>query len=125
MVAVGYGNGSFAPCIKLFGFGEYLAAHHMLIAHARAYRAYDSDFRVTQKGRLTPEMSIFGQVAQVDQMHDLTWRKIPGKITIGLNMMYHWPKTDSMEDEAAAERAMQFQVSKIMVEFLLKVSIKY
>uniref|UniRef100_A0A0A9XVM1 Myrosinase 1 n=2 Tax=Lygus hesperus TaxID=30085 RepID=A0A0A9XVM1_LYGHE len=82
MVAVGYGNASMAPCINLFGYGEYLAAHHLLIAHAKAYRVYDQEFRATQQGR----------------------------VTIALDTMYHFPKTDSKEDLEAAERAMQFQL---------------
>ncbi|KAF6211407.1 hypothetical protein GE061_011919, partial [Apolygus lucorum] len=66
MIAIGYGNATMAPCIKLFGYGEYLAAHHMLIAHAKAYRVYDEEFRPTQQGR----------------------------VTIALNSMYHFPKTE-------------------------------
>ncbi|BET01143.1 glycoside hydrolases [Nesidiocoris tenuis] len=82
MVAIGHGKDWFAPALKHFGTGEYLSAHHLLLAHATAYRIYHTEFRSSQRGQ----------------------------VTIALNMMYHWPKTESKLDKEAAERAMQFQM---------------
>ena len=38
---LGYGNAAFAP--KIYSPGEkiYLVAHHIILAHAKAYRAYN------------------------------------------------------------------------------------
>ncbi|KAL1462360.1 hypothetical protein WDU94_014200 [Cyamophila willieti] len=63
--------------------GEYLAAHNMLRAHARAYRLYERKFKASQKGR----------------------------VAISLNTHYYYPLNESSkEDHLAAERAIQFQM---------------
>lgn len=40
----------FAPGLDMNGIGEYLAAHTVLKAHAKAYHLYDNEFRSSQKG---------------------------------------------------------------------------
>lgn len=47
----GYSNDVWAPGISVIG-GEYLCAHHMLLAHAHAYHAYKDQFFATQNGRV-------------------------------------------------------------------------
>ncbi|XP_067010250.2 myrosinase 1-like [Anabrus simplex] len=69
-----------APAINKPGVGDYLATHHLLIAHARAYHLYDEQYRAKQQG----------------------------KVTITLNTDWHEPLTNSTEDIAAADRARQF-----------------
>lgn len=49
-VTAGYGGSDFAPMINLEGVGEYLAAHHILKAHARAYRLYQKNFKAQFNG---------------------------------------------------------------------------
>ncbi|XP_067010249.2 myrosinase 1 [Anabrus simplex] len=73
-------DGLIAPSIKKPGVGDYLATHHLLIAHARAYHLYDEQYRAKQQG----------------------------KVSIALNTDWHEPLTNSTEDIAAADRAMQF-----------------
>lgn len=46
----GYGGGYFAPGIVSNGVGEYVCAKNVLLAHARAFRIYDKEFRQKQKG---------------------------------------------------------------------------
>lgn len=46
----GYGLGRFAPGLKMHGVGEYLSAKYIVLAHAKAYRLYDKEFRSKQKG---------------------------------------------------------------------------
>ncbi|XP_068082738.1 myrosinase 1-like [Anabrus simplex] len=41
-----------APSIDKPGVGDYLTAHHVLIAHARAYHLYDEQYRATQQGKV-------------------------------------------------------------------------
>lgn len=48
----GYGEGYFAPGIVSRGVGEYICAKNLLLAHAKAYRIYDKQFRAKQKGML-------------------------------------------------------------------------
>lgn len=70
-----------APSINAHGIGEYLTAHTILKAHAKAYHIYDQEFRPTQNG----------------------------KVSITLNQEYCQPKDEaSQADIDAAERCMQF-----------------
>jgi beta-glucosidase/6-phospho-beta-glucosidase/beta-galactosidase len=47
----GYGQpNATAPGIDAHGIGEYMAAHTVLLAHARVYHMYDEVFRNRQKG---------------------------------------------------------------------------
>lgn len=39
-----------APGLAINGSGEYLAAHNIIRAHAKAYRLYEREFKKTQKG---------------------------------------------------------------------------
>jgi beta-glucosidase/6-phospho-beta-glucosidase/beta-galactosidase len=41
---ISYGFGIWAPGIKSPGFGDYLCGHHMLLAHAKAYRLYQEKY---------------------------------------------------------------------------------
>ncbi|KAG5891685.1 hypothetical protein JTB14_020102 [Gonioctena quinquepunctata] len=49
----GYGNGGFAPGIASPGVGEYICARHVLLAHAKAWRVFDTEFRASLKTRNT------------------------------------------------------------------------
>jgi hypothetical protein len=40
-----------APSVDTAGIGDYLAAHTVLHAHAKAYHLYDNEFRAKQGGR--------------------------------------------------------------------------
>ncbi|CAH1957668.1 unnamed protein product [Acanthoscelides obtectus] len=48
----GYGVGVFAPGIFKPGEGNYICAKNVLLAHAKAYRIYDEEFRATNKGKV-------------------------------------------------------------------------
>lgn len=77
----GYGGGSLPPLVNANGVGEYLCAHHVILAHARTYRVYRSKYYATQKG----------------------------KVGINLQAKFYYPNTPtSTNDMDAAERAMQF-----------------
>ena len=41
MTVLGYGNAVFAPKIYSPGIKVYIAAHNIILAHAKAYRVYD------------------------------------------------------------------------------------
>lgn len=79
----GYGIGAMAPGYHSAGIGEYLCAHTVLKAHARAYHIYDTEFRDVQKGK-------------VSLVVDTDWFE---------------PASNSTEDIEAAERKIQFNVS--------------
>lgn len=68
---------------NLWGIGEYLCGHTLIMAHASVYRMYDVEFKQTQRGR------------------------------VGLVVDDFWyePATDKPEDIEAAERKLQFTVS--------------
>lgn len=46
----GYSYGSSPPLVNLRGTGEYLCAHHVLLAHAAAYETYKRNFKNDQRG---------------------------------------------------------------------------
>eukprot|EP00418_Pyrodinium_bahamense_P013713 CAMPEP_0179117348 /NCGR_PEP_ID=MMETSP0796-20121207/55111_1 /TAXON_ID=73915 /ORGANISM="Pyrodinium bahamense, Strain pbaha01" /LENGTH=488 /DNA_ID=CAMNT_0020815711 /DNA_START=21 /DNA_END=1488 /DNA_ORIENTATION=- len=79
----GYATGDHAPGrTKARGQEPYLAAHHMLLAHARAVKRYRSQFQSRQNGR----------------------------IGIVLNAEWMEPATDKASDFAAAQRALDWHV---------------
>ncbi|XP_032513180.2 myrosinase 1-like [Danaus plexippus] len=79
----GYGGNFFVPALKSHGVGAYLCSHYMLLAHARAYRLYDKQFRPHQKG----------------------------KVGITLDAFWAEPKDyNKEEDHEAAERYLQMHV---------------
>lgn len=75
---LGYGHGSFAPGRKS-NREPYLAAHHILLSHAKAVDLYRSKYH-TQNG-------------SIGITNNCDWRE---------------PLTDKVEDKEAAERALQF-----------------
>lgn len=80
---LGYANGEMAPGRKEAPDTEpYLAAHHIIIAHARAVRKYRAEFQGTQGGQ----------------------------IGITLNMDWREPRTAGDADRAAAQRALDWQL---------------
>jgi len=80
---LGYANGEMAPGRKEKPETEpYLAAHHIILAHARAVRSYRTTFQKEQKG----------------------------VIGITLNMDWREPLTTKDEDRAAAQRALDWQL---------------
>uniref|UniRef100_A0A1B6D5W8 beta-glucosidase n=2 Tax=Clastoptera arizonana TaxID=38151 RepID=A0A1B6D5W8_9HEMI len=78
----GYSNAGYAPYLDLHGTGDYLAAHTLIRAHAKAYHLYDKEFRKSQNG----------------------------KVSITINSMWNEPLTPTSRDKDACERAMQFEL---------------
>merc|ERR1712038_18472 len=48
----GHGSGTMAPGLEGLGTLAYIAAHNQIRAHARAYRAYHTDFAADQGGKI-------------------------------------------------------------------------
>lgn len=75
---LGYGQGVFAPG-RISTSEPYLAAHHLILAHAKAVRVFRDKYA--------------HQNGQIGITNNCDWRE---------------PLTDSEEDKAAAERALEF-----------------
>lgn len=80
--ADGYGLGGKAPALKADGIADYLCAHTLLKAHAKAYHLY----------------------------RDTYWKEQQGQIGIAANSDYYYPKTNSSDDIEAAETWQQFNL---------------
>ncbi|CAH1100429.1 unnamed protein product [Psylliodes chrysocephalus] len=78
----GYGYAYDPPRIASEGLLEYVCAHNLLRAHAKAYRIYDQEFRSKQNG----------------------------KMSIVLDSSWFGPATNSSEDKVAAEQAFHFEL---------------
>ncbi|XP_046643168.1 lactase-phlorizin hydrolase-like [Daphnia pulicaria] len=76
----GYGLGVSAPAKYGPGTYTYQAGHNLILAHAKAYRLYESTFKASQQG----------------------------KVGIALNVNWFFPGSDLIADKDAAERALQF-----------------
>ena len=48
----GFSNGGMAPGMRGPGILEYKAAHNLIRAHAKAYRAYKNEFAENQQGKI-------------------------------------------------------------------------
>lgn len=98
-----YGSSSFhlAPDIPSPGIADYLCAHTLIKAHAKVYHLYKKEFR-----------------------------KQKGKISIVLDFTWAVPKTNSQEDQEAADRYKKFYLGwylnpivygdypKVMIEYI-------
>ncbi|KAF7267972.1 hypothetical protein GWI33_018848 [Rhynchophorus ferrugineus] len=49
----GYGTGALAPNIVSPGIKDYICGHNLIIAHGKAYRMYEQEFKNKQNGRVT------------------------------------------------------------------------
>ena len=76
----GHGVGIDAPGLKGPGTFTYQVGHNLLLAHARVYRLYETEFKPTQQGRCG----------------------------ITLNINWSQGKDDQAANVEAAERALQF-----------------
>lgn len=60
VVSESYGNSNVgAPALSVNGFGDYLAIHHIILAHASAYHLYNQEFRKSQNGEYSSNCYIF------------------------------------------------------------------
>uniref|UniRef100_A0A1B6DTT1 Beta-glucosidase n=1 Tax=Clastoptera arizonana TaxID=38151 RepID=A0A1B6DTT1_9HEMI len=82
IMLLGYNLKVIAPGLHINGSGEYLAAHNIIRAHAKAYRLYQREFKEKQNGQV-------------------------GFLVVGKYMM---PFDDSEESKRATERAFQFTI---------------
>ncbi|CAD6244337.1 GSCOCG00013351001-RA-CDS [Cotesia congregata] len=58
----GYG-GKMVPFVNHTGITDYLCGHHMLLAHAKAHKMYNEEFRQEQKGKVGLSISVPWAVA--------------------------------------------------------------
>lgn len=79
----------------------------MIKSHARAWHIYDDIYRATQNGIKLHLYSVA----------ELTGLTILGEVGITLDSGWIEPKTQSLQDIEAAERAMQF---KVFLQLLFK-----
>ncbi|CAH2070760.1 unnamed protein product, partial [Iphiclides podalirius] len=67
---LGYGSALHAPQVKSPGVGYYECGRNMLLAHAKAYRIYDEEFRPSQGGEVGIVLSLDWPIAETDSEDD-------------------------------------------------------
>lgn len=67
----GYSEGTFPPFIRNPGVGGYECAHTILLAHGRAFRVYDQEFRGSQNGRVSIAIDAYWHDPESAQAWDL------------------------------------------------------
>lgn len=55
----GYSSGRWPPGVQLLAAGEYLCAHHTILAHARVYHLFKNKYFAKQKGRIGITLSTY------------------------------------------------------------------
>ncbi|CAG9566618.1 unnamed protein product [Danaus chrysippus] len=75
----GYGGQSLAPLYNISGYGDYMCAKNLLVAHANVYHLYNNEFRKAQGGQ------------------------------IGITISAQWYEPESEKDMEAAEDSRQFE----------------
>ncbi|XP_013137877.1 PREDICTED: myrosinase 1-like [Papilio polytes] len=71
---IAYNTGFFAPGIKDPEFGNYLCGKNMLLAHAKAWRVYDEEFRSKYHGKVALTNQIFWHMSENKEDEELTER---------------------------------------------------
>ncbi|XP_066245161.1 myrosinase 1-like isoform X2 [Euwallacea similis] len=79
---IGYGDGNSPPALVLPGDGVYQCAKTQILAHAKAWRIYDEEFRAVQGG----------------------------KVSLVLDSSWSEPASDFNLDESAAEKELDFEL---------------
>lgn len=80
----GYSRGAHAPGKTLHGFGEYLCIHHIIKAHARAYRIYESEFKEKQKGQVGFMVNLAAYMPKSDA--DANFTELAYQFNVGWTM---------------------------------------
>jgi len=50
VLAFRYGTGALAPNVVSPGVKDYICSHNLIIAHGKAYRLYEQEFKERQNG---------------------------------------------------------------------------
>lgn len=66
----GYGSVTKAPMLNRTGVNEYICAKNLILAHGRAYHAYNNDFKPTQGGECGITVSIGSSEPLTDSEED-------------------------------------------------------
>ncbi|KPJ08090.1 Lactase-phlorizin hydrolase [Papilio machaon] len=69
---IAYNTGFFAPGIKVPEFGNYLCGKNMLLAHAKAWRIYDEEFRSKYHGKVGLTNQIFWHMPETEEDEEIT-----------------------------------------------------
>ncbi|XP_063388313.1 myrosinase 1-like [Cydia fagiglandana] len=65
-------DGIFAPGLRSAGRGSYLCSKHMLLAHARAYRLYEKEYKHKYGGQVSLVNQVYWVQPQTEQDAELT-----------------------------------------------------
>lgn len=113
---LGYESGAHAPGYSLPGHGIYKCAYTTLLAHAKAYRIYESEFKAAQRGRVAIVINAGYAEANSTSTKDQLAVDRDNAFSIGLYahpvFVGNWPQT--VIDIADRRSAMQgFPTSRL------------
>ncbi|VEN60248.1 unnamed protein product [Callosobruchus maculatus] len=116
----GHGLGLLAPGIKSSGVGEYICSKNILLAHATAWRIYDTQFRQTQKGRINIVLDSEWFEPGTDEDKEAAERKFQFMYGLYANPIYrgNWPQVviDRVELRSKLEGYAQSRLPELTVE---------
>ncbi|XP_060807036.1 myrosinase 1 [Amyelois transitella] len=103
-------SGSFAPGINSKGIGDYLCVKNVMLAHARAYRLYQNEYKVKYQGSVGIAISVNWVEPINNQTENVKAAEIARDFTIGLYVSPIWSKDGDFPPsvkEAVASRSKE------------------
>nr|XP_026692500.1 uncharacterized protein LOC104266271 isoform X3 [Ciona intestinalis] len=119
---MGYDTGSYPPNIKGEGVIAYQVAHNMILAHATAWRIYDTQFKWKQLGKVSISMdSAWGESFDGNKQTDLdaSHRYMQWSIGWFMSPLMFGDYPDVMKQRIAAKSANEGRMTSRLPEFTL------
>ncbi|XP_053619750.1 lactase-like protein isoform X2 [Plodia interpunctella] len=114
----GYGGDNFAPGINSLGVGDYLCVKHVMLAHAKAYRLYEKEFKTKHQGSVGIAISVNWIEPINNQTENVEAAEVAREFSIGLYVNPIWSKEGDFpalvkERVAAKSKEQGFLTSRL------------
>ncbi|CAH1116870.1 unnamed protein product [Phaedon cochleariae] len=115
----GYGYGYFVPNIHSEGLLEYVSAHNLLRAHAKAYRIYEERFKAAQGGKVGIVLDSSSYIPGSDRPEDITATETNYQFELGwfANPVFNGDYPEIMKSRIAARSRAEGRETSRLPEF--------